>query len=60
MGHEADTRAETPGAHARNQLVCQEAGGPRSVSGEPIDETMIRESVGAAMLVAVNRRGIEI
>jgi hypothetical protein len=54
MGHEADTRAETHKAHAQNQLVFQEAGGPRSVSGEPIDETMIRESIGAVMFVAMN------
>jgi hypothetical protein len=60
MGHEAGTRAETHKAHAQNQLVFQEAGGPRSVSGEPIDETMIRESIGAAMFVAMNWCGVEI
>lgn len=38
----------------------QEAGGPRSVSGEPFEETMITESDGAEMLPAVGWSGAEI
>lgn len=33
-------------------------GGPRSVSGEPIEETMISESKGVEKLLAVRRREV--
>jgi hypothetical protein len=44
----------------KNHWLLQERGGPRSVSGEPIEETTIFESNGAEMLPAVDWSGAEI
>ncbi|HXM62799.1 MAG TPA: hypothetical protein VN950_18200 [Terriglobales bacterium] len=41
-------------------LVFQERGGPRSVSGEPIEETMITASGGREMLPVARWSGAEI
>lgn len=46
--------------HAQNWAGFQERGGPRSVSGEPIEETTITESNGTEMLLAVCWSGAEI
>jgi hypothetical protein len=44
----------------RTGLVFQERGGPRSVSGEPIEEIMITESDGTGRLRDARRSGVEI
>lgn len=49
------------GLDAQKPLAAfQERGGPRSVSGEPIEETTIFESNGAEMLPALGWSGAEI
>jgi hypothetical protein len=46
--------------NAQNEVGFQEQGGPRSVSGEPMEESMITESNGAEMLLHTYRNGPEI
>jgi hypothetical protein len=41
-------------------LVFQERGGPRPVSGEPMEETIIAASSGAEIAFAARRRGMEV
>jgi len=49
------------GLDAKKRLAAfQKRGGPRSVSGEPIEETTILESNGAEMLPALDWSGAEI
>jgi len=46
--------------NAQSGSGSQEQGGPRSVSGEPTEETMIIESNDAEILLAPRRSGVEI
>ena len=46
--------------NAQNEVGFQEQGGPRSVSGEPMEEAMITESCGTEMLLDADRNGVGI
>jgi len=50
----------TCGSYANLGLVFQERGGPRSVSGEPTEDTTTLESLGAEVLLALCSSGSEI
>jgi hypothetical protein len=54
--HEQKTRM----AQCAERVGFQEPGGPRSVSGEPIEDTTITESDGAEMLLTAHLSRVEV